>query len=94
MLNLHPLIAASQTLLASAPKQKSLLDLATQSFPGMVFWVLVLLVGFSVLCWYIIGFQYTLSDSEFQALEPLFEAERDPIIAQAFQNAAEKARIH
>ncbi|MDY0000621.1 MAG: protein TolQ [Polyangia bacterium] len=38
--------------------KKSLLELATQSFPGMVFWVLVLLVLFSLVCWYIIGFKY------------------------------------
>jgi biopolymer transport protein TolQ len=45
-------------LFAGAPQKKSLIDLATQSFPGMVFWVLVLLVVFSVMCWYIIGYKY------------------------------------
>ncbi len=47
------------TPLAAAPHhKKSLVELATQSFPGMVFWVLVLLVSFSVVCWYIIGYKY------------------------------------
>jgi len=45
-------------LLNAAPHKKSLINLATQSFPGMVFWVLLLLVSFSVVCWYIIGFKY------------------------------------
>jgi len=45
-------------LLSAAPQKKSLINLATQSFPGMVFWVLLLLLGFSVVCWYIIGFKY------------------------------------
>lgn len=49
----HPILAA-----AGPAKKKSLLELATQSFPGMVFWVLVLLVLFSLVCWYIIGFKY------------------------------------
>ena len=51
-----PLLPASTALLAAA-KAKSLLDLATQSFPGVVFWVLLLLLGFSVACWYIIGYK-------------------------------------
>jgi len=47
------------TLMAGGPaRKKSLFELATQSFPGMVFWVLLLLVAFSVVCWYIIGFKY------------------------------------
>ena len=45
-------------LLSAAPQKKSLINLATQSFPGMVFWVLLLLVAFSVVCWYIIGYKY------------------------------------
>ncbi len=40
---------------ATAPKDKSLFELATQSFPGVVFWVLMLLLSFSLVCWYIIG---------------------------------------
>lgn len=45
-------------LLSAAPQKKSLIHMVTQSFPGMVFWVLLLLVAFSVVCWYIIGFKY------------------------------------
>jgi biopolymer transport protein TolQ len=45
-------------LLSAAPQKKSLIHMVTQSFPGMVFWVLVLLLAFSVVCWYIIGFKY------------------------------------
>lgn len=44
------------SLFATA-KDKSLLDLVTQSFPGIVFWVLILLVVFSLACWYIIGYK-------------------------------------
>ena len=57
MLSLLSLIAPT-LLSAPAAKSKSLFHLATQSFPGMVFWVLCLLVIFSVICWYIIGFKY------------------------------------
>jgi biopolymer transport protein TolQ len=32
-------------------------SLVARSFPGLVFWVLVLLVIFSVACWYIIGYK-------------------------------------
>ncbi len=45
-------------LLTAAPQKKSLIHMVTQSFPGMVFWVLMLLLAFSVVCWYIIGFKY------------------------------------
>lgn len=45
-------------LLSAAPQKKSLIDMVAQSFPGMVFWVLMLLLAFSVVCWYIIGFKY------------------------------------
>jgi biopolymer transport protein TolQ len=45
-------------LAAPTKKPKSIFHLATQSFPGVVFWVLVLLVIFSVVCWYIIGYKY------------------------------------
>lgn len=44
------------SLFATA-KDKSLLDLVTQSFPGIVFWVLMLLLVFSLACWYIIGYK-------------------------------------
>ncbi|MFH2009369.1 MAG: protein TolQ [bacterium] len=58
-MHVHPdLLLLGGSLLAAAPKKKSLLHLATQSFPGMVFWVLLLLVVFSVVCWYIIGHKY------------------------------------
>ena len=47
-------------LLAVAPRaqEMDIWYLVTRSFPGMVFWVLVLLVGFSLACWYIIGYKY------------------------------------
>ena len=48
MLSLLSLIAPT-LLSAPAAKSKSLFHLATQSFPGMVFWVLCLLVIFSVI---------------------------------------------
>jgi biopolymer transport protein TolQ len=52
----HAALAAAPA--GSTPEKKTLIELATQSFPGVVFWVLVLLVGFSVVCWYIIGYKY------------------------------------
>lgn len=48
-------------LLLTAPSSENGLDmwsLVARSFPGLVFWVLVLLVVFSVACWYIIGYKY------------------------------------
>lgn len=33
-------------------------SLVARSFPGLVFWVLVLLVVFSLVCWYVIGYKY------------------------------------
>lgn len=48
-----PLISAPQL-----GQKTSLVDLATQSFPGMVFWVLVLLAVFSLASWYVIGYKY------------------------------------
>lgn len=50
-----------QLLVANLVPKGQQLDiwyLITRSFPGMVFWVLVLLVGFSLACWYIIGYKY------------------------------------
>ena len=48
------------SLLAGAPRaqEMDIWYLVTRSFPGMVFWVLVLLIGFSLACWYIIGYKY------------------------------------
>jgi biopolymer transport protein TolQ len=53
-------ILLSGSLLAAAPRNQEMdiWYLVTRSFPGMVFWVLVLLVGFSLACWYIIGYKY------------------------------------
>lgn len=65
-----PIIASSSSLIhhlsvtaltASAPSGKEGLDLwvlIMRSFPGVVFWVLMLLVAFSLICWYIIGYKY------------------------------------
>lgn len=41
---------------------------------------------------YIVGFQYTLSDAEFQRLEPMFDQPREPVITAAFQEASRRAK--
>ena len=33
-------------------------SLVARSFPGLVFWVLLLLVMFSLVCWYVIGYKF------------------------------------